>query len=153
MTTSAPEPSDRPVLVDVAFWCFLGGAVVMIVGGLMAATASFEAARPTIASTVSDEQLRSFLTVYRVSGLGSVVVAAALAFLAGRARRGDARFRLATLGLAFATVVVVGLLAAGIGVAQPLVLLSLLPILVGATLLAVPSVRSWYERRVPGVGR
>ena len=146
MTTPLPTPPNRPVLVDVAFWCFLGGAVIMIVGGLMAATATFEAARSSIDPTVSDEQVRTFLTVYRVSGLGSVVAAGALAFLAGRARRGDARFRLATLGLAFAAVVVVGLLAFGIGVAQPLVLLSLLPILVGAALLAVPAVRTWYER-------
>lgn len=121
----------------------------------MAATATFEAARSSIGSTVSDDQLRSFLTVYRSSGLVSVAAAAALAFLAGRARRGDARFRLATLGLSFAAVVVVGLLAAGIGVAQPFVLLSLLPILVGAILFAVPSVRIWYEsgRPEPGAAR
>lgn len=142
MTT---PPSDRPKLVDVAFWCFLVGAVIMIVGGLMAATATFEAARSAIDTSVSDEQVRTFLTVYRVSGVGSALAAGALAFLAGRARRGDARFRLATLGLSFATVVVVGLLGFGFGAAQPFVLLSLLPILVGAALLAVPAVRTWYE--------
>lgn len=145
MTTSPPPPSSRPRLVDVAFWCFVVGAVIMIVGGLTAAVVTFESARTAIDATVADEQVRSFVTVYRLSGLGLVVAAGALAFLAGRARRGDARFRLAVQGLSFALVVVVGLLALGVGAVQPLILLSLLPILLGASLLAVPAVRTWYE--------
>jgi len=145
MTAPLPVPSNRPRLVDAAFWCFIVGAVIMIVGGLMASTASFEAARAAINPSVDDDQVRSYLTVYRVSGMGAVAAAGVLAFLAGRARRGDARFRLATLGMAFAIVVVVGLLAAGVGVAQPLILLSLLPVLVGAVLLTLPAARIWYE--------
>jgi len=145
MTTPFPVPPNRPRVVDAAFWCFIGGAVVMIVGGLMASTATFEDARAAIDATVSDEQVRGYLTVYRVSGLGSVLAAGALAFLAGRARRGEARFRLATLGLSFAVVVVVGLLAVGVGFVEPLVLLALLPVLVGAALLNVPAARGWYE--------
>ncbi|AFM15443.1 hypothetical protein Mycch_0625 [Mycolicibacterium chubuense NBB4] len=146
MTASTPPPANRPRLVDVAFWCFIAGAVVMIVGGLLAATASYEAARAAIPASVGDDQVRSYLTLYRGLGVGAVVVAGALAFLGGRARRGDARFRLATLGLAFATVVVVGLFALGVGVAQPLILLSLLPILVGAALFTRPAARAWYDR-------
>lgn len=145
MTAPLPVPSNRPRLVDAAFWCFVGGAVIMIIGGLMSATATYEAARAAIDATVADDQVRSYLTVYRVTGIGSAVAGAGLAFLAGRARRGDARFRLATLGLAFAVVVVVGLLAVGIGVAQPLILLALLPILVGVVLLTRPAARTWYE--------
>lgn len=145
MTAPLPVPPNRPRLVDVAFWCFIVAAVVMIVGGLMASTASFEAARAAIDPSVGDDEVRSYLTVYRVSGMGAVVAAGVLTFLAGRARRGDARFRLATLGMAFAIVVVVGLLAAGVGVAQPLILLSLLPVLVGAVLLTLPAARIWYE--------
>jgi peptidoglycan/LPS O-acetylase OafA/YrhL len=119
--------------------------VIMIVGGLMASAATFDAARAAIDPTISDEQVRSYLTIYRFSGLGTVLAAGALAFLAGRARRGDARFRLATLGLAFAMVVVVGLLVVGIGFVEPLVLVALLPILVGAALLGAPATRLWYE--------
>lgn len=145
MTAPLPEPPTRPRLVDAAFWCFIGGAVIMIVGGLMASATTFESARAAIDPTIADEQVRSFLTVYRVSGMGSVLAAAALAFLAGRARRGDARFRLATLGLSFATVVVIGLLAFAVGFVEPLIALALLPILVGAALFSVPAVRTWYE--------
>lgn len=142
--TSLPAPTNRPRLVDAAFWCFIAGAVIMIVGGLMASTATFDAARAAFPASVPDDRVRSYLTVYRVSGVASVLVAAALAFLAGKARRGDARFRSAALGLAFALVAVVLVLAIGVGVAQPLILIALLPILVGAALFVQPSARRWF---------
>ena len=145
MTDPSPAPPTRPRPVDIAFWSFIAGAVIMIVGGLMASTATFEAAREAISPSVGDDQVRNYLTVYRVSGVGSVAAAAGLAFLAGRTRRGDARFRLATLGLAVAIVVVVAVLAVGVGVAQPLVLLALLPVIVGAVLLTRPAARTWCE--------
>ncbi|MGZ8803546.1 MAG: hypothetical protein ACXWZL_13295 [Mycobacterium sp.] len=152
MTAPPSAPSNRPRLVDIAFWCFIGGAVMMIVGGLMAATASYQAARAVLPEAFTDDQVRSYLTIYRGSGIGSVVTGGALAFLAGRARRGDARFRFATLGLTFATVVVVGLLAVGVVVVHPLILLSLLPILIGAALLTMPAARTWYESKRPRGG-
>ncbi|KMO79179.1 hypothetical protein [Mycolicibacterium chubuense] len=138
---------SRPRLVDAAFWCFVGGAVIMIVGGLLAATATYDAARAAIPSEMSDDRVRSYLTVYRLTGIGAVLAAGALAFLAGRARRGDGRFRFALLGMAFALVAVVLLLAIGVGVAQPLILLGLLPVLVGAALMA----RAWYDQVGGGV--
>lgn len=143
---TAPTPSSRPRVVDLGFWCFIGGAVVMIVGGLMASTATFDAARSAIPQTVADDQVRSYLTIYRFTGIGAVLAAGALAFLAGRARRGDARFRLATLALGFAMVIVIGLLAIGVGVAQPLILLGLLPVMIGALLFVQPSARLWFEK-------
>ncbi len=129
----------------LAFWSFIGGAVIMLVGGLMASTATYDVARAAIPDTVSDDQVRNYLTIYRSTGIGSAVAAGALAFLAGRARGGDARFRLAVLGLAFAVFVVIGLLAIGVGVAQPLILLGLFPVLIGILLLVQPSARQWYE--------
>ncbi|MGP4057992.1 hypothetical protein ACTWP6_24755 [Mycobacterium sp. 4D054] len=141
-----PTPAARPRIVDLAFWCFIGGAVLMIVGGLMAATATYDAARAAIPTTVSDEQVRNYLTVYRFTGIGAVLVAGALAFLAGRARHGDSRFRLATLALAFAALVVIGVLALGVGVAQPLILLGLLPVLIGTLLIVQPAARFWFQQ-------
>ena len=145
-----PTPASRPRLVDAAFWCFMGGAVLMIVGGQMSATATVDAARLAIPADVSDERVRNYLTVYRLIGVGSVVAAAALAFLAGKARGGDSRFRMATLGLAFAVVAVVLLLAVGLGVGQPLILVAALPVLVGAALMTRPSARAWYDRAPEG---
>ena len=143
---TAPSSSSRPRVVDLAFWCFIGAAVIMIVGGLMASTATYDSARTAIPTTVSDDQVRNYLTIYRFTGIGAAVAAVALAFLAGRARRGDARFRLALLGLAFATFVVVGLLAIGMGVAQPVILLGLFPLLIGILLIVQPSARTWFAR-------
>ncbi|RZT18164.1 hypothetical protein EV589_2417 [Mycobacterium sp. BK558] len=142
---------SRPRLVDAAFWCFVGGAVIMIVGGLLAATATYDAARAAIPSEMSDDRVRSYLTVYRLIGIGAVLAAGALAFLAGRARRGDGRFRFALLGMAFALVAVVLLMAIGVGVAQPLILLGLLPVLVGAALMTRPAARAWYDQVGGGV--
>lgn len=141
---TAASPPSRPRVVDLAFWCFIGAAVIMIVGGLMASTATYDSARSAIPTTVSDDQVRNYLTIYRFTGIGAAVAAVALAFLAGRARRGDARFRLALLGLAFATFVVIGLLAIGMGVAQPVILLGLFPLLIGILLIVQPSARTWY---------
>jgi hypothetical protein len=142
---------SRPRLVDAAFWCFIGGAVIMIVGGLLAATATFDAARAAIPAEMSDDRVRSYLTVYRLTGIGAVLAAGALAFLAGRARRGDGRFRFALLGMAFALVAVVLLMAIGVGVAQPLILLGLLPVLVGAALMTRPAARAWFDQVGGGV--
>lgn len=153
MTAPLPAPSNRPRLVDIAFWCFIAGAVIMIVGGLMASTAGFEAARAFLPSTFTDDQVRNYVTLYRASGIGSVLAGGALAFLAGRARRGDARFRRALLGLAFAIIVVVALLVLGVGVAQPLIVLSLLPIVAGTWLLTRSAARTWYESEGEGGSR
>lgn len=149
MTDPQAAPSRRPRLVDIAFWCFIVGAVIMLVGGLMATAAGYESVRAALPSTFSDDQVQNYLTLYRANGIGASVVAVALAFLAGRARRGDGRLRFALLGLTFASVVVVALLAVGLGIAHPLIMLSLLPILVGAVLLTRPSAHAWYESEGP----
>ncbi|MGE2832854.1 hypothetical protein [Mycobacterium sp. SMC-4] len=143
---TASPPADRPRLVDAAFWCFIAGAVVLIVGGLMASTAGYDAARAAIPDTVDDDAVRTFLAVYRASGIGAVLVGGAVAFLAGRARRGDARFRHALLGLVFATGVVVLVLAIGIKSVHLVILLALLPLLVGAALFTRPAAAGWYDR-------
>lgn len=143
---TAPTSADRPRIVDIAFWCFVAGAVILMVGGLMATTATFEAARTALPDTVSDDDVRTYLTIYRISGIGAVLIGGGLSFLAGRARRGDARFRRAVLGLTFATVLVVLLLAIGVKVAQPLILLAMLPLMVGAALFTRPAAAGWYDR-------
>ena len=104
-----PTSPSRPRVVDLAFWCFVGGAVIMIVGGLMASTAAFDAERLQIANA------DAFLSIVRGTGIGAVLVGGALAFLAGRARRGDGRFYRATLALAAAAIVVIVIIAGLIG--------------------------------------
>lgn len=143
--TASPTPS-RPRVVEIGFWVLIAGAVLLIVGGLLAATVTYETARSAIDPEVSNERLRSYLTFYRGIGIGSVLAGGGLAFLAGRTRRGDARFRRATVGLALAIAVVLVVLAAGVGVGQPVILLSLVPIAAGTIMLTRRSANAWFQR-------
>ncbi|MGE2732711.1 hypothetical protein ACQI4F_24855 [Mycolicibacterium vaccae] len=138
-------PAGRPRLVDVSFWCFIAGAVLLILGGLMASSATFEAARAALPDTIDDDSVRNYLTIYRSTGIGAVIVGGVVAFLAGRARRGDARFRLALLGLVAAITVVMLLMALGFKVAHPVILLAVLPLLAGAALFTRPAAAEWYD--------
>lgn len=137
---TAPPPS-RPRVVDLAFWCVIVGAVIMIVGGLMASTAAFDAERLQIANA------DAYLAIVRGTGIGSVLVGGILAFLAGKARRGDARFHLATLALAVAAIVVVVIIAGLIGAVHLFILASLFPLLIGVLLFVQPSARQWFQRQ------
>ncbi len=125
---TATEP--RPRALTVAFWLLLVGAVMLICGGLIAATASIPA-------------------LFRGVGIVCVVAGAMIAFLAGRVRKtGDPRFRRAALALSFVVVVLVSLVAA-LGIVHLLALLSVLPLIVGAMLLSQPAAAGWSPTDSP----
>ena len=113
----------------VAFWCWAVAAVLLMVGGMLTATAAVPPA-------------------YRflVLGFGAItgVAGAAMAFSAGRVRRGDNRFRRAAVALSMAIVIVVGLLAL-MGVAQVLSLVALLPLIGGTVSITRPPAQSWFD--------
>jgi hypothetical protein len=141
---SSPSlPAPRPRAVDVAFWLLLVGAVMLLVGGLLAATMAFDTIRSAAPASVSDAQLHSYLAFQRAAGAICVLSGTGLAFLAGRMRRGDARFRRATVVLALVTVVLVALVAVFAGV-HILALLGLLPIIAGTVLLTRPAAAGWF---------
>lgn len=134
---------DPPGSVSTAFWVLLAGAVLLIAGGLMAATVSFEALRQAAPPTVSDDDVRRYGLLYRGTGVLFAVAGAGLAALAARARRRDPRTRRAVMTLGLTIVVLVGL-ASVFGSSTTLALLSLLPIVVGTLLLSRPAVVEWY---------
>lgn len=136
-------PESRPSAVTAAFWVLVVGAVLLMAGGLMAATVSFDYLRGSVPATVSDDGVRDYGRLYRGAGILFCVAAVALAVLTGRARNRDLRFRRAamTLGL---TIVVLVALAAAFGFSTILALLSLVPIVVGTLLLGRPTVADWY---------
>jgi hypothetical protein len=126
MTATQP----RPRALNVAFWLLLAGAVMLMAGGLFAASASIPA-------------------VFRGAGIVCVVAGAMIAFLAGRVRKsGDPRFRRATLALSLVVVVLVSLVAV-LGVVHILALLSVLPLIVGAMLLSRPAAAGWSNAESP----
>lgn len=136
---------SRPAAVTAAFWVLLVGAVLLMAGGVMAATVGFDSLRQAAPPAVSDDVLRKYVRLYRGAGVLFALAAAGLAVLAVRARDGDPRFRRAATTLGLAIVVLVGL-AAVFGATTILALLSLLPIIVGTLLLGRPGVVEWYAR-------
>mgnify|MGYP000184440193 CR=1 FL=1 len=135
--------SPRPRQVDIAFWLLVAGCVLLMVGGLLAATMSFEAVRGAVPASMSDDEVRRFLNVHRASGAFCVLAGIGLGFLAGRMRTGDARYRRAAIGLALATVVLVSLVAVFVGI-HIVALVGLLPVIGGAAALTRPAATAWF---------
>jgi hypothetical protein len=113
-------PQSRPRVVTAAFWCWVVASLLLIVGGLIAASVS------------------ALPMVYRGVGVITVLAGAGMAFLAGRARSGDTRFRRAAVALSLAIVVLVAILAV-IGVVHMLTLLAVLPLIAGTVLITRPA--------------
>ncbi|CRZ16299.1 hypothetical protein [Mycolicibacterium neworleansense] len=114
--------ASRRATISFSFW--LVGAVLLIVGGLIAASVSWPSAESTL---------------FRGVGALTALAGAGMAYLAGRARSGDARYRRAAIALSMAIVVVVGLMAAfSLAPVHILTLLALLPLIAGTGLSAMP---------------
>jgi len=121
---TAPQP--RPRVVTAAFWCWVGASLLLIVGGLLAASVSLP-------------------FVFRGAGVITALAGAGMAFLAGRSRQGDTRFRRAAVALSL-TIVVLVALAAVFGVVHVLTLLAVLPLIAGAVLMTRPVAASSAEQ-------
>ena len=133
----------RPAAVTAAFWALVGGAALLMAGGLMAATVSFDSLRQAVPATVSDDAVRDYARLYRGAGILFSISAAALAAFAVRARARDPRFRRAAMTLGLTIVVLVGAAAVFAGT-HILALISLVPIVVGTLLLSRPNVVEYY---------
>lgn len=152
---TGPDASDgwadeRPTAVTVAFWLLIGGAVLLLLGGLLTATTGFDTVRQTTPPSISDESVRDLLRLYRGVGVLFCLAAAALGWFAVRTRDGDPRFRRATMALGLAIVVLVALAAALTGAVFILALLSLLPIVGGVMVLNRPAVVEWFAADYDG---
>src|SRR5512139_2655162 len=113
---TAPPP--RPRVVTAAFWCWVAASVMLMVGGLIAASVNLP-------------------TVYRGTGVITIVAGGGMAFLAGRIRQTDVRFRRAAVALALTIVVLIALVSA-FGVVHLVTLLAILPLISGAVLITRP---------------
>jgi peptidoglycan/LPS O-acetylase OafA/YrhL len=112
-------PQSRPRVVTAAFWCWVASSILLIVGGLVAASVALPA-------------------VYRGAGVITAIAGVGMAFLAGRSRRGDSRFRRAAVALSLAIVVLVALFAV-FGVVHVLTLLAVIPLIAGTVLITRPA--------------
>jgi hypothetical protein len=125
---TAPQP--RPRVVTAAFWCWEVAAVLLIVGGLMAATVNIPVA-------------------YRGAGVITALAGAGVAYAAGRTRNGDSRFRRAAIALSMTVVVLTSILGVAAvmlgGAVATLTLLAVLPLVAGAVLITRPSAADWFQ--------
>jgi len=122
-----PSPADpRPSAVTAAFWCWLAGAALLIVGGV------FTVAVPVPA-------------IFRGIGLLGALAGALLALAAGRTRDGDPRARRAAIALSLAIVVVVAADAVFGGVVNVLTLVALLPLIAGTVTVRTPAAQAWFD--------
>ena len=141
---TAPQP--RPGAVTAAFWLLVVGGVLLVVGGLLAATVSFDTLRQAAGPSVSDQSIRDYLRLYRGAGILFALAGAALVFFASRIRTPDPRSRRATVTLGLTIVVLVAVAAVFAGT-HVLALLSLLPVVVGTLLLGRPAAVDWFMGR------
>jgi len=111
-------PQSRPRVVTAAFWCWIAASFLLVLGGLIAASLNVP-------------------VVFRGAGVIFALAGAALAFLAGRSRSGDTRFRRAALALALALVVLIAL-AALFQVTNGITLLAVFPLVAGTVLITRP---------------
>lgn len=142
MTAAQP----RPRIVDGAFWSWLVAAVLLVLGGGVGPLllVSFDTLRRTTPTTVSDVQLQKWLMLYRGAWLLCLLIGLAIAYLAGRVRRGDNRSRRAAVALSLVAVV---LLAAG-GFAHVVTLyalVSIIPLIIAAGLITRPAASAWFD--------
>jgi peptidoglycan/LPS O-acetylase OafA/YrhL len=114
-------PQSRPRLVTAAFWCWVAASVLLIVGGLIAASVS------------------ELPMVYRGTGILTVLAGAGMAFLAGRSRSADSRYRRAGIALSLVIVVLVVLVAVVGGAVHVLTLIGVLPLMAGTMLITRPA--------------
>jgi hypothetical protein len=99
--------------------------LLLIAGGMMAASVALP-------------------MVYRGAGVITALGGAGMAYLAGRSRRGDTRFRRAAVTLSLTLVVLVAVVAV-LGVVHVLTLVAVIPLIAGTVLITRPVASSWAE--------
>jgi Flp pilus assembly protein TadB len=141
-----PDSPSRPRIVDVAFWLLVLGAVLLMFAGMLAVSTDFDAVRAVAADSVSDDTVRSWVNLHRAAGVFCILVGLSLAFVGGRTRSGDPRYRRAAIALSAAAVVLVGLLGLFAGL-HMLSLLGLVLVAVSAVLWTRPAAADWFGGR------
>ncbi len=121
MTATQP----RPRLVSIAFWCWLAGSIVLMLGGLLL--------------VFSDGPVPVF---FRGAGALWIAAGALLSYIAGRTRGGDTRFRRAAVGLSIALAILLALFSVMTG--GLVWLFALVLVIVPAVLIMRPAAQEWY---------
>ena len=136
----------RPRTVTAAYWIWIVCATILVLFGLLAATASADAIRERLADqAVSHDDVDAVMRLLRVSGVISLLVGLAIGLLAGPVRAGDERFRRALVALsAVFALIQIGAVLFGL---SPGFLLIVPILLLSAGILAYrPPSNAWFAR-------
>lgn len=140
MTPAQP----RPRIVDVAFWFWVVSAAALFLNGLAGVTQRYDAVRAAAKPALTDADVRNLVTYFRAWGVLCIVLAVGIAFLAGRTRRGDKRYRRALIALSLVSVL--GAIAmASSGSVGPLLLIAALSLIVANVLIIRPTAQEWFD--------
>ena len=147
MTSADP----RPRTVEVAFWCWMAAAALLIVAGVLEMTmVKYRDMRNSLPASVPDSEVRSLFDTYRTVAIVCAVLGMAIGYFAGRTRRGDKRFRRATVALSVAGVVLLlaaKVLLGGVGL---LAVLAVIPLLVAVVPATRDSASAWFDAVASG---
>ncbi len=141
MTSADP----RPRTVEVAFWSWVASAILLVLGGMRGVSTGFGTLRGSVSASVTDDQVHSLLNLVRWTGGIYIALGIAVGFLAGRTRKGDKRFRRASVALSFAIVALVVLCAVLLGFMPPLAPLAVITLLVAAIAATRDSASAWFD--------
>ncbi|MUM19830.1 hypothetical protein FZI91_04770 [Mycobacterium sp. CBMA271] len=134
----------RPRIVDVAFWFWVVSAALLFLNGLAGVSQRFAELRAHAKPEVTDEQVRNLIAFARAWGVLCILLAIGIAFLAGRTRQGDKRFRRALIALS--VVSVLGAIAmASSGSVGPVLLIAALSLIVANVLIIRPTAQDWFD--------
>jgi hypothetical protein len=141
MTSANP----RPRTVEVAFWCWMAAAALLIVAGVLEMTmVKYRDLRQSLPASVPDSDVRSLFDTYRTVAIVCAVLGMAIGYFAGRTRAGNKRFRRGTIAL---SVVGVVLLLAGtvlLSAVTLLAVLAVIPLLVAVVAATRESASEWF---------
>ncbi|MFA4080613.1 hypothetical protein [Mycobacteroides salmoniphilum] len=138
-----PE-QPRPRIVDVAFWFWVVSSAALFLNGLAGVTQRFDAVRAAAKPELTDAEIRNLVTYFRAWGVLCILLAAGMAFLAGRTRQGDKRYRRALIALSLVSVL--GAIAmASTGSVGPLLLVAALSLVVANVLIIRPTAQNWFD--------
>lgn len=138
-----PE-QPRPRIVDVAFWFWVVSSAALFLNGLAGVTQRFDSVRAAAKHQLTDADVRNLLISFRAWGVLCILLAAGIAFLAGRTRQGDKRYRRALIALSLVSVL--GAIAmASTGSVGPLLLVAALSLIVANVLIIRPTAQNWFD--------
>jgi hypothetical protein len=124
----------------------MAAAVLLVLGGLLAVTAGYTALLGSFPmASLSEDQIRSLTFLFRGCGVLFIIVGLAIGYLAGRTRKGDKRFRRATVVLSYATVLLLVLCALLLGIVLPLPCVAGIASIVAAVAVTRDSANEWFD--------